>query len=64
MNQSEEFRSALEFALRAALERVLGPGQVHDAKSGPTPPEAFCTVTTLNAATGLEAPESGSVCKS
>ena len=29
---------------------------VHDAKSGPVPAEAFCTVTTLNAATGLEAP--------
>ena len=29
---------------------------VHDAKSGPVPAEAFCTVTTLSAATGLEAP--------
>jgi superfamily I DNA/RNA helicase len=48
--------SSLESALRAALERKLGKGRVHDAKSGPTPPEAFCTVTTLNAATGLEAP--------
>ena len=48
--------SSLEAPLRAALERKLGAGQVHDAKSGPVPPEAFCTVTTLNAATGLEAP--------
>ena len=48
--------SALESPLRAALERKLGRGLVHDAKSGPTPPAAFCTVTTLNAATGLEAP--------
>lgn len=48
--------SALEPALRRALERKLGPGQTHDAKSGPVPPDAFCTVTTLNAATGLEAP--------
>lgn len=47
--------SSLEPALRAALERKLGGGQVHDAKAGPTPPQAFCTVTTLNAATGLEA---------
>lgn len=48
--------SSLERPLRASLERRLGAGQVHDAKSGPVPPEAFCTVTTLNAATGLEAP--------
>jgi hypothetical protein len=48
--------SSLEAPLRAALERKLGRGQVHDAKAGPTPPEAFCSVTTLNAATGLEAP--------
>ena len=48
--------SSLEAPLRTALERKLGPGQVHDAKSGPVPPAAFCTVTTLNAATGLEAP--------
>jgi len=48
--------SALEAPLRAALERRLGKGSAHDAKSGPTPPAAFCTVTTLNAATGLEAP--------
>ena len=48
--------SSLESPLRAALERKLGRGQVHDAKSGPTPPDAFCTLTTLNAATGLEAP--------
>jgi hypothetical protein len=48
--------SSLEAPLRAALERKLGPGQVHDAKSGPNPPDAFCSVTTLNAATGLEAP--------
>jgi AAA domain len=47
--------SSLEHALRIALERKLGIGAVHDAKSGPTPPEAFCAVTTLNAATGLEA---------
>ncbi|MES2923038.1 MAG: UvrD-helicase domain-containing protein [Verrucomicrobiota bacterium] len=48
--------SSLESPLRAALERKLGVGQVHDAKSGPVPTEAFCTLTTLNAATGLEAP--------
>ena len=48
--------SSLEPALRVSLEQRLGTGQVHDAKSGPVPPEAFCTVTTLNAATGLEAP--------
>ena len=48
--------SSLESALRQALERKLGVGMVHDAKSGPVPAEAFCTVTTLNAATGLEAP--------
>ena len=48
--------SSLESALRRALERRLGVGMVHDAKSGPVPVEAFCTVTTLNAATGLEAP--------
>jgi hypothetical protein len=48
--------SSLEVPLRAALEWKLGSGMVHDAKSGPLPPGAFCTVTTLNAATGLEAP--------
>ena len=48
--------SSLEAPLRAALQRRLGDDQVHDAKSGPIPPTAFCTVTTLNAATGLEAP--------
>lgn len=48
--------SSLEAPLRAALERKLGPNQVHDAKSGLVPTTAFCTVTTLNAATGLESP--------
>lgn len=48
--------SALESALRAALDRKLGAGQAHDAKAGPLPPDTFCAVTTLNAATGLEAP--------
>ena len=48
--------SSLESALRRALEPKLGAGMVHDAKSGPVPAEAFCTVTTLSAATGLEAP--------
>jgi hypothetical protein len=48
--------SSLESALRAALERKLGACQVHDAKSGPVPADAFCTLTTLHAATGLEAP--------
>jgi len=48
--------SALESALRAALEGKLGGGQVHDAKAGPMPAGAFCAVTTLAAATGLEAP--------
>jgi superfamily I DNA/RNA helicase len=48
--------SALESALRAALERALGKGTVHDAKSGPMPDHAYCSVTTLQAATGLEAP--------
>ena len=47
--------SSLESALRSALEKRLGSGQVHDAKSGSVPPDAFCTVTTLKAATGLEA---------
>ena len=47
---------ALEPKLRAALEKRLGAGAVHDAKSGPVPATAYCTVTTLNAATGLEAP--------
>ena len=46
--------SSLESALRSALEKRLGSGQVHDAKSGSVPPDAFCTVTTLKAATGLE----------
>jgi hypothetical protein len=48
--------SAMESPLRSALERALGRDQVHDAKSGPTPPGAFCIITTLKAATGLEAP--------
>lgn len=48
--------SARENTLREALERKLGSDQVHDAKSGPMPQAAFCSVTTLNAATGLEAP--------
>ena len=48
--------SAMESALRAALERALGRENVHDAKTGPMPPESFCSVTTLNAATGLESP--------
>ncbi|MCW1884417.1 hypothetical protein OKA04_06715 [Luteolibacter flavescens] len=45
-----------EWALRHALERKLGKDKIRDAKSGPRPSEAFCSVTTLNAATGLEAP--------
>lgn len=48
--------SSQERPLRQALERKLGSGMVHDAKSGPVPVGAFCTVTTLNASTGLEAP--------
>jgi hypothetical protein len=48
--------SRLEWALRAALEAKLGIGQVHDLKDGPMPATAYCAVTTLNAATGLEAP--------
>ena len=48
--------SSLETSLRGALERKLGQGQVHDAKAGRTPSTAFCTLTTLHAATGLEAP--------
>ena len=48
--------SSLEKSLRIALEKRLGIGQVHDAKSGAFPAGAFCTVTTLKAATGLEAP--------
>lgn len=48
--------SSKDRPLREALERRLGANKVHDAKSGPRPPEAFCSVTTLNAATGLEAP--------
>lgn len=48
--------SALELALRVSLEKALGAHTVHDAKSGPVPADAYCTVTTLRAATGLEAP--------
>ena len=48
--------SHLERPLREALSRQLGADHVHDAKSGPMPADAFCMVTTLNAATGLEAP--------
>lgn len=48
--------SSLERALRISLADKLGSGQVHDAKSGPVPDGAYCSVTTLNAATGLEAP--------
>ncbi len=48
--------SSQEAPLRRALVRRLGAKAVHDAKSGPMPAEAFCAVTTLNAATGLEAP--------
>ncbi len=47
--------SSLENALRSSLEQRLGKGLVHDAKSGPLPDNAFCSVTTLAAATGLEA---------
>jgi hypothetical protein len=48
--------SSKERALREAMARRLGASKVHDAKSGPRPADAFCSVTTLNAATGLEAP--------
>lgn len=48
--------SALEGSLRATLEQKIGSRLVHDAKSGPMPDAAFCSVTTLNAGTGLEAP--------
>ncbi|MEO7101668.1 MAG: UvrD-helicase domain-containing protein [Luteolibacter sp.] len=48
--------SSLEHSLRLSLEKKLGAGQVHDAGSGPIPAGAFCSVTTLNSATGLEAP--------
>jgi hypothetical protein len=48
--------SRAEWPLRAALEARLGPAAVHDLKEGPMPDGAFCAVTTLNAATGLEAP--------
>ena len=47
--------SSHESSLRRALEQKLGSGMVHDAKSGPVPAAAFCTVTTLKASTGLEA---------
>ncbi len=47
--------SGMEGKLREALEQKLGAGTVHDAKKGAMPPETFCAVTTLNAATGLEA---------
>lgn len=46
----------LEGALRSALEKKLGISNVHDAKTGPLPDGCFCSLTTLNAATGLEAP--------
>jgi superfamily I DNA/RNA helicase len=48
--------SSLEKALRSAMEGKLGDALVHDAKLGSMPPDAFCSVTTLKAATGLEAP--------
>lgn len=48
--------SSKERSLREALKRSLGVDGVHDAKAGPRPAGAFCSVTTLNAATGLEAP--------
>lgn len=48
--------SLLEHALAVSLEMKLGAGRVHIAESGPIPPGTFCSVTKLNAATGLEAP--------
>lgn len=45
-----------EHSLRRALESELGDGNVWDLKEGPMPEGAFCGMTTLNAATGLEAP--------
>ncbi len=48
--------SGMEWTLREALEKALGTGAVHDAKLGSMPLEAFCSVTTVNASTGLEAP--------
>ena len=45
----------------AGLQRELsnalgGTWRVHDAKSGVVPAGAFCQVSSLNAATGMEAP--------
>lgn len=48
--------SPLEPALRKALVNRLGENAVHDAKLGMQPDGAFCSLTTLAAATGLEAP--------
>lgn len=48
--------SSREGRLRDALAGQLGAGKVWNLKDGPMPKEAFCGVTTLNAATGLEAP--------
>jgi superfamily I DNA/RNA helicase len=41
--------------LQHALAKKLGEDQWHDAKQGIAPAAAFCTVTTLQAATGMEA---------
>lgn len=49
-----DHRAATE--LIAAINHQLGPGTAHDAKIlRPPAPNHFCTVSTLNAATGLEA---------
>ncbi len=48
--------SPLEPALRRALSARLGPHAVHDGKQAVRPDGAFCTLTTLAAATGLESP--------
>ena len=42
--------------LQEALNHRLGRDLAHDLKDGPMPESAFCSITTLNAATGLEAP--------
>lgn len=48
--------SAREGRLREVLAGRLGGSAVWNLKDGPMPEGAFCGVSTLNAATGLEAP--------
>jgi len=48
---------ALFALIESTLSSVLGDASlVHNAKTGVLPDKAFCQTSTLNAATGLEAP--------